>query len=77
MAIGSRVHYVEDRNSARYHRIGDQRPMTAPRNRFGAHDDGGLEIGQGQKVIERLLKFARLHIVGVRAEAGVSPQSVS
>ena len=76
MAIGSRVHYVEDRNSTRDSSVGDQRPMTAPRYGLGAHDGGWLEFGQGQKVIERLLKFACLHVVGVRAEAGVSPQSV-
>ena len=76
MAAGSSIQNVKDWNSARDDRVGDQRPMTAPRYGLGAHDGGGLEIGQGQKVIERLLKFARLHIVGVCAEAGVSPQRV-
>jgi len=76
MTIGSSIHNVKDWNSARYDCIRDQRSMTAPGNRLGAHDGGWLEVGQGQKVIERVLKFARLHIVGVCAEAGVSPQSV-
>lgn len=76
MAVGSRVHYVEDRNSARDDRVGDQRPVTAPGHGLGAHDRGWLEVGQGQKVIERFLKLARLHVVGVCAEAGVSPKSV-
>ena len=76
MGIGSSVQNVEDGNSARDNRIGDQRAMTAPGNRFRAHDGGGLEISQRQKVIERLRKLARLHKVGVSAEAGVSPQSV-
>jgi len=76
MAIGSSIQNVKDRNSARYDRIGDQRAMTTPGHRLRAHDGGRLEVGQGQKVIERLLKFASLHIVGVCAEAGVSPQSV-
>lgn len=76
MAIGSSIHNVKDRNSTRDDRIGDQRPMAAPGNRLGAHDGGGLEISEGQKFIESLLKFARFHIVGVSTEAGVSPQSV-
>src|SRR3981081_1789970 len=49
MAIGSRVHYVEDRHSARNDRIGNQRPMTAPGHGLGAHDGGRLETGQGPK----------------------------
>ena len=76
MAVGSSIQNVKDWNSARYDRIGDQRPMTAPGYGLGAHDGGRLEIGQGQEVIERFLKFARIHVVGVCAEAGVSPQSV-
>jgi hypothetical protein len=76
MAIGSSIQDVKDWNSARYDRIGDQRSMTAPGNCLGAHDGGRLEIGERQKVIERFLEFARLHVIGVRAEAGVSPQSV-
>jgi len=76
MAVDSRVHDVEDWHAARDDRIGDQRPMTTPGYGLGAHDGGRLEIGQGQKVIERLLEFARLHIVGVGTEAGVSPESV-
>jgi hypothetical protein len=76
MAIGSSIQNVKDWNSARDDRIGNQRTMAAPGNRFGAHDRGGLEISQTQKVIERLLKLTRLHVVGVCAEAGVSPQSI-
>ena len=76
MAIGSSIKNVKDRNSARYDRVGDQRAMTAPWNGLGAHDSSRLEIGQCQKVIEGLLKFARLHVVGVSAEAGVSPKSI-
>ena len=77
MTIGSRVQNVKDRNSARDNRIGDQRTMAAPGNGLGAHDGSRLEISQCQKVIERILKFARLHVVGVSAEAGVSPQSIT
>jgi len=76
VTIGSSIQNVKDWNPTSYDRIRDQRPMTAPWYGLGAHDGGGLEIGQGQKVIEHLLKFARLHIVGVGTEAGVTPQSV-
>lgn len=76
MRIGSSVHNVKDRNSARDDCVGDQRAMAAPGNCLGAHDSGRLEIAHRQKVIERFLKLARLHVVSVSAEAGVSPKSV-
>src|SRR5438105_15483578 len=50
--------------------------MTAPRNCFGAHDRGWLELREAKKIVERLTELSRLHVVGVSAEARISPQRV-
>ena len=76
MAIGSRIQNVKDWNSARDDCIGDQRTMAAPWHRLCAHDGSGLEIGSARRSSSALLKFARLHVIGVSAEARVSPKSI-
>jgi hypothetical protein len=77
VGVGSCVENVKDWQFSRDDRIGDQRAMTAPRHCLGAHDDGGLEPGESDEIVQRILKLARLHVVGVGAEAGILPESVA
>ena len=76
MRLRTGVEYVHHRTIRRYRRVRDQKPVTPPRNRFGAHDRGGLEPGESKYIFERLLELARLHVVGVGPETRVPPLSV-
>src|SRR2546427_8692771 len=60
----------------RYYRVRDERAVTAPGHSFGAHDYRGLEPRKREKILECLAELSRLHVVGVRAEARISPQRV-
>jgi hypothetical protein len=55
-------------HSIDHERVGDERAMTAPRNRLGAHDGepfrGSEPLERGQGVAERV----GLHVVGIAAE---------
>ncbi len=77
MRLGSGIEYVQHRTIRGYGCVGNQKPMAAPRNGFGAHDRRGLESRQRQKIFECLPEFTGLHIVGERPEARVSPLSVA
>jgi hypothetical protein len=77
MRLGACVEYVHNRTIRGYRRIGDQKPVTAPRNGFAAHDHGGLEPRESEKIFERFLELPSLHVVGVGPEARVSPLSVA
>ena len=70
------VEDMVDGNSLRNHCIGDQRAMAAPGNGFGAHDCGRLEGRECEKIVERISELPGFHVVGVRAEAGISPLRV-
>ncbi len=76
MGLGAGVEYVHHRTLRGYRRVRDQKSVAAPRNRLGAHDRGGLESRESQHIFKRLLELARFHVVGVRAEAGVTPLRV-
>ena len=76
MGLGAGIEYVHHRTIGSHRGVRDQEPVTAPRNRLGAHDHGGLEPRECQKIFERLLELPRLHVVGVGPKAGVPPLSV-
>lgn len=76
MRLGAGVEYVHHRTISGYRRIRDQKPVTAPRNGFAAHDRGGLEPRESEEIFERLLELPSLHVVRVGPEARVSPLSV-
>ena len=59
-----------------HQRIGNQRPMAAPRDRFRAHDGCRLFRAIRHKLFNGSLEFVRLHIVGVSAKTGVAPSVV-
>ena len=77
MGLGSGIEYVKHRTIRGHGCIGNQKPMAAPRNCFGAHDHRGLEPREGQKIFECLLELPCLHVVGEGPEARVSPLSVA
>jgi hypothetical protein len=49
-------------------RIGDQRPMTAPRHGFGAHQCEALSMCPFQQGAQMRLEFWGLHVVGEPSE---------
>jgi hypothetical protein len=50
--------------------------MAPPRDGFSAHYRSPSFLGHLDELIEGLLKFRRLHVVGEAAEAGISPTSI-
>jgi hypothetical protein len=77
MRLRAGIEYVQHRTVGGYRCVSDQKPVTAPRNRLGAHDHSGLEARERQKIFERFLELPRLHIVGVGPETRVPPLSVA
>ena len=76
MRLGARIEYVQHRTISGHCGVGNQKAVTAPRNRFGAHDRRGLESGELEKIFQRLVELSGLHVVGVGPETRVPPQSV-
>jgi len=56
--------------------ISYQRAMAPPRHGFSTHYRSPSFLGDLDELIEGLLKFWRLHVVGEAAEAGISPTSI-
>jgi len=77
MRLRSGIEYVQHRTIHGHGRVGDEKPMAAPRNRFGAHDHRRLEPRERQKIFECLLELPCLHIVGEGPETRVAPLSVA
>jgi hypothetical protein len=50
--------------------------MTSPRHRFGAHYCGSPFFTYFDELIQGLLKFWCLHVIGKAAEACISPTSI-
>ena len=50
--------------------------MAPPRYGLGAHDCGSSLLGQMNELVQGLLKFWCLHVVGEAAEAGISPTCI-
>ena len=53
--------------------IRDQRTMTTPRNRFGAHEGDPFPLGQPYQGLKIFNELPRLHIIGKTAERGIAP----
>ena len=70
------THDVLGADSTNQQGIGDERTMTAPRHRFGAHQYDSLLVRQPDQFVEALLKFRRLHVVGKTSKGGISPAQV-
>ena len=56
--------------------VSNQRAMAPPRHGFSAHYRSPSFLGDQDELIEGLLKFWRLHVVGEAAEADISPTSI-
>ena len=76
MGLRACIQYVEHRTIGGHRGVRNQKPVTTPRNRFGAHDYSRLEPRECQKVFERLLELTRLHVIGIGPKARVPPLSV-
>jgi len=62
------THDVHNFYSANQERIAYERPVTAPRDRFSAHDRRLLLLRSFDQRRQAFLKILRLHIVGKTAE---------
>src|SRR5260221_1196436 len=67
---------VLDRYAANRQRVRHQRPVAAPRHRFGAHNGGGSLPGELDQARNSGLEFRRLHVVRKAPETGVSPARI-
>lgn len=56
--------------------IGDERAMTAPWHRFGAHDCDPFLPSQLDQFFEALFKFWRLHVIRITPKGGISPARI-
>src|SRR5207237_1206641 len=69
-----RAEDVDDFDAAADEVVGEQIPMTSPRDCFGAHDRG--DFVTGEKRVDGVAKFVAGHVIGVRAELLVAPRGV-
>jgi len=63
---------VEDRMAFGFQIICDQAPVTLPPERLRAHDGGALAAGELQQMFDARFELARVHVVSVSPEGGVS-----
>ena len=70
------THDVLGAESTNQQGIGDERAMTAPWHRFGAHDCDPFLLSQPDQFFEALLKFWRLHVIRVTPKRGISPAHI-
>ena len=71
------VENVNDFNFARFQVIRDERAMTTPPDRFGAHYRGRSRfLGKIDKSGDAVTKLLRLHVIGVATERFVAPGRV-
>lgn len=63
-------------NASGFRRIRDQRAMTAPRNRFRAHDRARTRHRAREQPVQRRLELGSLHVIRVGTESGVPPLDV-
>ena len=70
------THDVLGADSTNQQGIGDERAMTAPWHRFGAHDCDPFLLSQPDQFFEALFKFWRLHVIRVTPKGGISPTHI-
>ena len=70
------THDVLGADSTNQQGIGDERAMTAPRHRFGAHQCDPVLVRQLDQFFEALLKFRRLHVIRITSKGSISPAHV-
>ena len=68
---------VRDFNAARFQEIRNQSAMTAPPNRFRAHERSWSNfVRKIDKAIDAFAKLFSLHVIGVTAECFVAPHGI-
>src|ERR1039457_345177 len=72
----SRTHDVLGADFTNQQGIGDERAMTAPWHRLGAHDCDPFLLSQPDQVFEALLEFWRLHVIRITPKGGISPAHI-
>jgi hypothetical protein len=77
MRLGARVQYVQHRTIGGEGGVGNQKAVTAPRNRFRTHYHRRLQAGEAQEIVQRIAELAGLHVIGVSSEARISPLGVA
>jgi len=70
------THDILGADSANQQGIGDERAMTAPWHRFGAHQCDPVLVRQPDQFFEALLKFWCLHVIRVTPKGGISPAHI-
>ena len=63
-------------DAARQQRIGNKRTVAAPRHRLRAHQRRRFFKPETDGVLDSGVKFRRLHVVGISAEAFVAPAQI-
>lgn len=71
-----RCNNVLDANASHKERVRDHRPMTAPRNCFGAHQDTTLSARQFRDPLNILCELRGLHIIRITSKREVVPAGV-
>lgn len=70
------IENVQHFEPAHTQRIGDQRPVTAPPERFCAHDRSTLAPRELRERSERSSELRAVHVIRIAPEGGVPPGSV-
>ncbi len=70
------THNVLDADSTHQQCISNERAMTAPRHRFGAHQDDLFLVRVADQFLEALRKLRRLHIIRITPKGSVPPAPV-
>jgi hypothetical protein len=70
------IHAVLGADSTNQQGIGDERAMTAPKHRFGAHQYDSLLVRQLDQFVDALLKFRRLHVIRITSKGSIAPAQV-
>ena len=71
------THNVLGANSANGQGVADQRAMTAPRQRFRAHQCDPVVFRELNQFFDLFLKFRRLHVIGVASKRCIPPTGVN
>ena len=61
---------------SRQQRVSNQRSMTTPGHRLGAHQHDALLLRQVDATLQAVFELRGLHVVGIATEAGIAPTGV-
>src|SRR4026209_2103765 len=70
------THNVLGANSANGQSIADERAMTAPRQRFGAHQCDPVLLRELNQFFDLFPEFRRLHVISVASKRCIPPTGV-